>query len=303
MAIIPISVGTLFQGGRVQTADPNIGPTFLRYSAELTTDEYQFDFSSAASVNLTFGTPRSVFIDNAENDYALTVVVSGTQQTFPVPANSSGIYGIDAQQGSNITITSAGASGAGNPVEFIFYNYDRVPFVWYKFGITVTSVTIPDGADVALGETTDAPITNSALAGTLIAFTKGILSRLTSGIKSFALRAGTQLTATSGNVANAIASAVLANAGGVTTYITGFTVSGAGATAGSAVTVTVTDGTWTKHYTFTFPTGAAVGAQPLNVQFASPVAASAANTAITVSCPASGAGGTNLTVTAEGFQL
>jgi hypothetical protein len=303
MADIPISVGDLFQGGRVQAIDTSIGQTYLRYASELTTDTYVFSFPSAAGSALTFGIPRAIFIDNAENNYSLTVVVSGTQQTFPVPANSSGVYGIDAQQSSSISITSDGASGAGNPVEFIFYNYDKVPFVWYKFGVTNVTVNIPDGADVALGETTDAPVVNPALAGTLIAFTKGILSTLLSGLKSFVFRAGNQLTATSGNVANAIATATLAAGVGVSTYITGFTVSGGGATAGGVVTVTVTDGTWTKHYTFAFPTGAAVGATPLNVQFSAPLKGSAANTAIAVSCPASGAGGTNLTVTAEGFQL
>jgi hypothetical protein len=184
MVDIPISVGDLFQGGRVQTVDANIGQTYLRYSSELTVDTYVFSFPSAAGSALTFGIPRCIFVDNAENNHNLTIVVSGTLQTFPVPANSSGFYNIDAQQSSSISITSDGASGAGNPVEFIFYNYDRTPFVWYKFGITNVTVNIPDGADVALGETTDAAITNSALAGTLIAFTKGIVSLLSAGISA-----------------------------------------------------------------------------------------------------------------------
>src|SRR5260370_37907131 len=50
----------------------------------------------------------------------------------------------------------------------------------------------------------------------------------------------TPIAASSGNVANAVATATLASAANVTTYITGFEVTGAGATAGLAVTVTIT---------------------------------------------------------------
>jgi len=114
----------------------------------------------------------------------------------------------------------------------------------------------------------------------------------------------TAVTGASGNVANAIATATLAASGGTkTTYITGFTITAAGATAAAVVTATVTGTiTGTLSYTFTIPAGATLGATPLCVMFPVPVPASAANTAIAVALPALGTGNTNATVTATGFQ-
>jgi hypothetical protein len=115
---------------------------------------------------------------------------------------------------------------------------------------------------------------------------------------------GVAITADSGNKANTVATATLAAAAGKTTYIIGFSVTASGATAALVVTVTLTGViTGTKNYTFVFPAGATVAAAPLVISFAKPIPASAVNTAIAVSCPASGTGGTNCTVTAEGFQL
>lgn len=115
---------------------------------------------------------------------------------------------------------------------------------------------------------------------------------------------GTSITSASGNVANASAVATLAGISGKTTWITGFQCSAAGATAASVVNLTVggvVSGTMT--YTFVFPAGATTAASPLVVNFASPVPASATNTAITVTLPAGGAGNTNASCAAQGFQL
>lgn len=60
--------------------------------------------------------------------------------------------------------------------------------------------------------------------------------------------------------------------------------------------------TGTMNYTFNFPAGALVAAQPLVVTFGFPVPASATNTAIVVTNPAGGAGNTNSTCAAQGFQ-
>ena len=114
----------------------------------------------------------------------------------------------------------------------------------------------------------------------------------------------TPLSAASGNVAAAVATATLAAAVGKFTYITGFQITGGGATAGSLILVTVTGcagGTLT--YVFAVPAGAAVGATPLNVQFPKPLKSSAANTAIVVSAPSFGAGNTNAAAVAHGYQL
>lgn len=115
---------------------------------------------------------------------------------------------------------------------------------------------------------------------------------------------GTQVTGSSGNVAAATATATLTAVAGKTTYITGFEVTGAGATGALVVTVTVTGTiTGTLSYTYTAVAGAAVGNAPLIVTFPIPVAASATNTNIVVSCPTLGVGNTNNTVVAHGFNL
>jgi hypothetical protein len=112
----------------------------------------------------------------------------------------------------------------------------------------------------------------------------------------------TQLIETSGNKANTAAVATLPGVAGKTTYITGFDASALGATAALAVEITVTDGTWSLTYTFGFPAGATVPATPLFRNFPEPLAASAPDTAISVTLPASGAGGTTASVNAYGYQ-
>lgn len=111
------------------------------------------------------------------------------------------------------------------------------------------------------------------------------------------------VAAGSGNVANATGTATLTATAINTTYITGFEVSGLGATAGVAVLITVTGllvGTLT--FALGIPAGATV---PFSYPRVFPVAlaASAVNTPIVVTVPAAGAGNTNLTVIAYGFQL
>lgn len=112
------------------------------------------------------------------------------------------------------------------------------------------------------------------------------------------------ITASSGNVANATASATLAAASGKNTYISGFQMTASGATLGSVVTLTVT-GTvsGTLSYTFAAPSGVLLLATPLTVQFNPPIPSSSTNHTIVVSCPALGAGNTNATICAQGYQL
>jgi hypothetical protein len=110
--------------------------------------------------------------------------------------------------------------------------------------------------------------------------------------------------ASSGNVAAAAATATLAAVAARTNYITGFQITASGATAALTVNATVTGlkgGTLT--YTFVFPAGVDVPATPLNVAFPEPMPANAANLAISVSLPASGAGGTHAAVNVQGFDL
>lgn len=162
--------------------------------------------------------------------------------------------------------------------------------IWYL------PASIPDGADVAQGATTDAAATSGA--GTIVALLKAIRDHLGRPAGAVSVSGG------SGNVANGSAVATLAAGGAsTTTWLTGFTVTAAGATAAANVSVTVgglLGGS--RVYVFTFPAGATVAAQPLDVLISPPMPASAVNTAITVTVPASGAGGTHCAVVAFGYQ-
>jgi hypothetical protein len=108
----------------------------------------------------------------------------------------------------------------------------------------------------------------------------------------------------SGNVAATATTATLPGVAGKTTYITGFDITGAGATAGSAILITVTGvagGTLT--YVLDVPTGATAAMAPYQVRFPYPLPASAVNTPIVVNVPSFGAGNTNAAVVAYGFQI
>lgn len=112
----------------------------------------------------------------------------------------------------------------------------------------------------------------------------------------------TPLSAGSGNVANASAVATLTGTATTTVYISGFEITGSGATAGLPVTVTLAGLLGgTRSYTYTFEAGVLVGNKPLIVTFIPPLPASAVNTPLVLTCPASGAGGTNNVATAHGF--
>lgn len=114
----------------------------------------------------------------------------------------------------------------------------------------------------------------------------------------------TAKTGTSGNVAAATAAASLAAVSSKTNYVTGFTITASGSTTALPVSVTLTGiVTGTQTYTFVFPAGVLVAAQPLVVNFTAPIPATGANTAITVSCPSGGAGNTNATANIIGFDL
>lgn len=108
----------------------------------------------------------------------------------------------------------------------------------------------------------------------------------------------------SGNVANAVAAATIPAVAGKTAYVAGFDISGTGATVGAAVSATlagILGGTAT--YTVVAATGAAVANQVVAIRFDPPFPASAVNTAITLSCPALGAGNTNNSANIYGFYL
>lgn len=108
------------------------------------------------------------------------------------------------------------------------------------------------------------------------------------------------------NAANASATATLPAAVGKTTYITGFTVEGLGATAETIVIGTITNlSTAYSAGTITFPVAVPLGATVrLSLSsFFQAIPASATNTTIVVTVPAAGAGNTNMMVAAYGYQI
>jgi hypothetical protein len=111
------------------------------------------------------------------------------------------------------------------------------------------------------------------------------------------------MKATSGNVANAIATATMTPDPNKLAYIVGFDVTGTGATAGLPAVVTVS-GLAGGSITFTYAAvaGVLVANQALQKAFPMPLPASAPGVAIAVACAALGAGATNNVVTAYGFQ-
>ena len=120
---------------------------------------------------------------------------------------------------------------------------------------------------------------------------------------SFYPELASKISASSGNVAAAVATATLVAEQGKVTHITGFLVSGSGATTALPVTVTITGiNGGTLSFTYVAVAGVLVPNTPLQVNFPLPLAASAPNTNIVVSCPSLGTGNTNNTVSAWGFN-
>lgn len=109
--------------------------------------------------------------------------------------------------------------------------------------------------------------------------------------------------AASGNVTNATAAAALAADANRWNYLTGFDVTGAGATAASIVTVTVSGlyGGITKTYKIGVPAGATTQITPFRMTFDPPLKSAAKNTAITVSAAAFGAGNLHASTNVQGY--
>jgi len=112
------------------------------------------------------------------------------------------------------------------------------------------------------------------------------------------------ISSSSGNVAAAAATATLTSATGRLAYISGFVLTGSGATATSVIAVTVTGvigGTMT--FNVVVPAGVTAQTPTLAVTFPVPVAASAYGTNIVVSAPSFGAGNTNAAMVAYGYLV
>lgn len=190
---------------------------------------------------------------------------------------------------------------------------------WYQW------IRKRDGADVTMGAKADAAVSGGATTGSVIALLKGL--QLALGVSTDAtaptgdakaigllksirdtLRTGIPTDAvykaTSATAAAAACNAAIAAVAAKTNYITGITVTGAGATAGSVIVVTlvgVIGGPLS--YDLTIPAGVAVGITPLDIRFMPAIPASAVNTAVTLTVPTFGAGNTNAASVIVGYQL
>ena len=88
------------------------------------------------------------------------------------------------------------------------------------------------------------------------------------------------------------------------TYISGLVVTGAGATAGSVITVTLTNTVGgTMNFKVVVPAGAGTSITPLVVNFIPPVPAGALNQGIAVTVPSFGAGNTDAAFSAWGYNV
>lgn len=114
--------------------------------------------------------------------------------------------------------------------------------------------------------------------------------------------AETVVAADSGNVAAAAAVATLPAAAGKITYITGYTLTGLGATAAALVAATITGPAQTITVPFAVPAGVTVPCAGVYVELPIPVPGAAVNTAVAVNLPSLGAGNTNARATAHGYQ-
>lgn len=126
----------------------------------------------------------------------------------------------------------------------------------------------------------------------------------TSGMTSQYPVGAIPITASSANVANASAVATLAANATRTTYICGARIMSSGSTAASVVTPTIVGTvTGTMNLTYASVAGATLSNQPVLLVFSPCIPGSAVNTAVVVTLPALGAGNTNATVSANGYQL
>jgi hypothetical protein len=112
------------------------------------------------------------------------------------------------------------------------------------------------------------------------------------------------ITASSGNVANGACVVQLGGSAGKRTFLTGFQATASGATAANVVTLTivgVAGGLGTLYYSFTFPAGVGLSAEPLNIIFDPPLVSATVAGPFIATLPAGGSGNLNACVNLTGF--
>lgn len=138
----PITLSNPYIAGRFAAAGPpsqNVSTSFQGVDFTGANSSYLLDFTTIYQQGI-FGILKTMFIDNSQNPTEVVVIVSGTQQTFTIPAQSEGYFPITASEKSKVQLTSVGGAGAFTNV--VFYNYDVPPSVWYKNGLNLTNTSI-----------------------------------------------------------------------------------------------------------------------------------------------------------------
>ena len=139
-----------------------------------------------------------------------------------------------------------------------------------------------------------------APAGGLLWSVQQVNLAVTDPFTSGAAGAATAVDASSANAA-AANNVSLPAVAGQTNSVTGFEVTGAGATGASVITITLTGVVGGPlNYQLAIPAGAGVGVTPLIVEFPTPIPATGPNVAITLNVPSFGAGNTNAAATIHG---
>jgi hypothetical protein len=118
------------------------------------------------------------------------------------------------------------------------------------------------------------------------------------------LQISTPITVSANSLVAGATTVTIPAIAGRTAYVTGFQVTGGGATGASVITITlagVIGGTIT--YFLAIPAGAAVGVTPLEVVFTPPLAASGPGVAIVLTVPTFGAGNTNAATSIQGYYV
>ena len=291
----PVPVTGSFSSGVAQGSTTS-GQTGTLGQAAATTASPTYTTATTNPISLdVHGSTRILNMDSSGNPLDnLAPINAGTSDTFVQAATQTTLAAIQTALGSPLQaggqVTNAGT--------FSVQNTAATPAGTNLIGgvnINQTTNGTTNGVAIKDVNSVQPDFTTTAPAGLMMAPGKNAAGVFTQA---------TQETCDSGNVANATAACTLATTSGKTTYITGFTMSASGATAGAAVTCTLTGPiTGTKTYIFTFPLGAAVPSPSLVVAFNPPLAASTTNTTIVASCPAGGTGNTHAAMTAEGLLL
>lgn len=189
--------------------NPVEGARYLRAFVDLTANVLQtVDFGLQLNEDILTNV-QSVFIDNSNGTTPLTVESSLTKQRIIIAAGWQYVGPFLFANDQKLEMTSADTK----TVRIFLYNMPHPAAAWPATNAAASetvAATIADGADVALGTTTDAAIVNPVTAGTVIAFLKGVVTLLTT--ISNAVKSG---MATPANVAMTGASVALfaSNAG------------------------------------------------------------------------------------------